>query len=158
MPYGLQNLDPVTLLAGAVSKTLVLLQESKTPYKIPLELECSASFDQILENALLSMKFESRALLWCLLSIKYVTNAFSMHFCGLKSSKHTPGAGSPNLVAEAQKCYENCYAWSFRLILQVKCFRKMSKSQILQHKTFVTRDMAIQWMEICETFFSHGTW
>ena len=36
-----------------------------------------------------------------------------MLFGGLKSAKHTPGTTSPNLAAEAQKCYENCYAWSF---------------------------------------------
>ena len=47
---------------------------------------------------------------------------------------------------------------SFRLILQVKCFNKMSKSQILKYKTFVTRDMAIQWIKILETFFFHATW
>ena len=27
----------------------------------------------------------------------------------------SPGTTSPSLAAEAQKCYENCYAWSFCL-------------------------------------------
>ena len=44
---------------------------------------------------------------------KYVPNVFPMHSGGLKSSKLTPDTTGPNLITEAQKHYENCYAWSF---------------------------------------------
>ena len=99
-------LEPNIIAHGDVGR----LTGTCSAHGLHVGLGCSAAFGQILENALLSMLFESRALLLCLLSIKYVPNAFLMHSGGLMPSKHTPGNTSRNLVAEAKKYYEKCYA------------------------------------------------